>query len=65
MSIPEMFGPWLLTSFLLVKRHGEGVLTTFVMRKFDDEHDASGDNLKHVFQLFYLEILLATKVGMT
>ena len=29
MSIREIFGPWLLTSFLLVKRHGEGVLTTF------------------------------------
>ena len=65
MSIPEMLGPWLLTSFLLVNRHGEGVLTTFVIKLFDDEHDASRDNLNHVFQLFYLEILLAIKVGMT
>ena len=33
--------------------------------KFEDTHGASGGNLNHVFQLFYLEILLATKVGMT
>ena len=65
MSIREIFGPWLLTSFLLVKRHGEGVLTTFVISEVDDTHGASGGNLNNVFQLFYLEILLATKVGIT